>query len=278
MLIFLIAVLSLVYLLVYKPASRRAAGLNEPLATAWTALARDPYGALGEDASGRIDLGTLRMRLSQAERLSAGFVALSNQLQRRIEPSPEVKARMLSPFQLVAYQNERQLKLEQLQAHARTFQVGLAQTTVSNWFPEHSAELRNPALLWGQLWMTDALARLAVACRVSEIRQISPGAVVSRVFTNDPPVSIEEVPIAAEMIGSASSIAHFLRSLPLKDEEIAAAGLPSGGTNKPVLFIEKVLVRKHSPEQADQVNLELKVRGVLLRQLPASAPFSVPSS
>ena len=55
--------------------------------------------------------------------------------------------------------------------------------------------------------------------------------------------------------------------------EIKAASLPASVTNKPALFIDRIVLRKQSPEKLDEVRLTLRaVGGLTTRQISARPP------
>ena len=64
----------------------------------------------------------------------------------------------------------------------------------------------------------------------------------------------------------ASSAARLFQCLPLRAEEIRAAGLLEAAAEKPVLFIDRLVIQKQSPEKPDDVRVWLRVVGLVLRQ------------
>lgn len=75
--------------------------------------------------------------------------------------------------------------------------------------------------------------------------------------------SLVELPLQIELSGPTASVTRFLQTLPLRADEIKAAGLPESTTNKPALFIDRLVLRKQSPEKPDEVHLSLRAVGFL---------------
>jgi len=57
----------------------------------------------------------------------------------------------------------------------------------------------------------------------------------------------------------------LIQSLPLRADEIRAAGLPEAASDKPVLFIDRLIIAKQSPEKPDEVRVSLRTVGYVLR-------------
>jgi hypothetical protein len=70
---------------------------------------------------------------------------------------------------------------------------------------------------------------------------------------------LDEIPVQIELTGSTASVVRFLQGLPLRAEEINAAGLPEASTNKPAMFIDKLVLRRQSPDKPDEVRLALRI-------------------
>ena len=54
-----------------------------------------------------------------------------------------------------------------------------------------------------------------------------------------------------------------------------AAGLPEAPLDKPVLFIDRLVVRKQSPDKPDEVRVSLRAVGFVLRE-GQMAPLNLP--
>src|SRR5437016_1082047 len=75
-----------------------------------------------------------------------------------------------------------------------------------------------------------------------------------------------EIPLQIEMTGSAASLLKLLQSLPLRADEMRAAGLSEGLTNKAPLFIERLMMKKQGPDKPDEVRVSLRAVGFVLRE------------
>ena len=64
----------------------------------------------------------------------------------------------------------------------------------------------------------------------------------------------------------APAVAALLRSLPLRAEEMKAAGLPEALPQKPAMFIDRMTLKKQSPEKPDEVHASLRIVGFVLRE------------
>ena len=172
---------------------------------------------------------------------------------------------MNAPFQLVEYQNERSKQLDELSSLAKQQQVTVEPAVFAG-FPEHTADVRQPALLWAALSAIDGLLRTAFQCKITAIHSLE----VPLALTNAPPTNgldrLAEIPLQIEFTASATNAIRFLQCLPLRAEEIRAAGLPEAPTNKPVLFVDRLVVRKQSPDKPDEVRLSLRAIGFALRE------------
>ncbi len=125
--------LGLYYLLAYLPMSHRAASLDQPLLDLWKELAQ---------ASTQV---TVRSNEPHMPRLDDALQSLQDSrgllehsrraLADRIRPAPELEQRIKSTFQLIEFQNERQLATEQLWRLARQRKVQL-DPKLAGGFPE----------------------------------------------------------------------------------------------------------------------------------------------
>lgn len=177
----------------------------------------------------------------------------------RIALPTNVIERLASVWQLHDYQNEVQIAADQVSAAARAAQVTFA-PGVTNGLPQYAAEMGNPRLLWPRLFLSTQVLLTAVQCQVSEVRALrqlpspenpDPGQAAAYV----------ELPVHLEVTGPVDSLVRFLACLPLRGEAFGAVGLPAVLTNKPSLFVNRILARKTAPDAPEFVNLELGISG-----------------
>ena len=120
----------------------------------------------------------------------------------RLQLGPAVRAKMHADFQLVEYENERSKQLDELSNLAKQQQVTVEPAVFAG-FPEHTADVKQPALLWAALSLTDGLLRTAFQCKVTAIHSLE----VPLVLTNAPPTNglerLAEIPLQVEFTASA---------------------------------------------------------------------------
>ena len=251
------------YLLIFLPLGRRAESLDAPLQKAWERLSI----SLDLNPTNTTAIDFLHIT-NQIKETRQALVILENAKQQataRLQLAPPLRAKMSAPFQLVEYSSERSKQLEELSSLAKQQQVTVEPAVFAG-FPEHTADVRQPALLWAALSAIDGLLRTAFQCKITAIHSLE----VPLALTNAPPTNgldrLAEIPLQIEFTASATNAIRFLQCLPLRAEEIRAAGLPEAPTNKPVLFVDRLVVRRQSPDKPDEVRLSLRAIGFALRE------------
>jgi hypothetical protein len=251
------------YFFVLLPLSHRSEKLNEPLQKAWQRLAI----SLDQTNTAAIDFLHITNQLAETRQ---ALLLLENAKQKataRLQLSAAVRAKMHNEFALVEYANERSHQLEELAALAKQEQVAVDPAVFAN-YPEHTADIlgQQRNLLWAALAFTDTALRTAVRCKVTAILALE----TPPVLTNAPSAStaerLTEIPLLLEFTSSAANAEKLLQCLPLRADEIRAAGLPEATADKPVLFINRLVVQKQSPEKLDEVHVWLCVVGYVLRE------------
>ncbi len=254
-------ILAVCYLFVLLPLARRADSLEEPLQKAKLKLLT----SLDQTNATTIDFLHITNQLSETRQALLVLENAKAQAKARLQLGAAVRARMQADFQLVDYENERSRQMEDLGNLAKQQQV-VVEPAVFAGFPEHTADVKQPTLLWAALSLTEGLVRIALQCKVATIHSLD----VPPVLTNAPPTNatdqLAEIPLQVEFTSSAASAAQFLQSLPLRADEIRAAGLPQAPADKPVLFVDRLIVRKQSPDKPDDVHVWLRVVGFVLRE------------
>ncbi len=254
--IFVTLGLALYYLLVVRPLSQKVEALDRPLDTVWQELVD-----FSVENSGVRELDLNQIRKSQAD-LRASLVTTEQTGQTmaaRVELEPEIRAKMKEPFLLIDFQNERQKRLEELNALARTNGVTLGAAPLS-WFPEYKPEIENPGKLWAQLSIVHHILVTAINSKVGSIKSV--GLLPMRSHpTTGTEVFWDEFPVQIEVEGPMNAVSDLLFALPLRAGEMKAAGLPESSPGKPTLFLDRLLLRKQTPEKLDQVNLQIVVSG-----------------
>jgi hypothetical protein len=245
--------------LVYQPLARQAAELDEPLTALWNELADVSLAApvpMGNQLP-RIDAV-----LQEVHDSLDSLAETREALYARIDPGPILTDRIQAPFQLIEFQNERQLVTEQLLRLAQQKKVTLSPALTAG-FPEYMADRPQPSLLWAQLTLLRHSLTSAINSGVTAVQSVrSPE---MRFFRGADSVRdfLAEIPLEVELVGSAPAVARFLESLPLRTSELEAKGMPEAGPDKPAYFVHRIFLRKESREKLDEVRLQVTVHGLV---------------
>ena len=249
------------YFFVMLPLAHRAQNLDEPLQRAWQKLST----SLDHTNTTAVDFLNRTNQLSETRQALLILENAKQQATARLQLGVAVRARMHDDFQLVDYETERSRQLDELSSLAKQQQTAVDPTVFAG-FPEHTAEVKQPTLLWAALSLTDGLLRTALQCKVTAIHSLE----VAQVLTNAPPTNgterLAEIPLQVEFTASAANAAKLIQCLPLRADEIRAAGLPDVPADKPALFVDRLIVQKQSPDKADEVHVWLRALGFVLRE------------
>ena len=114
--------------------------------------------------------------------------------------------------------------------------------------------------------LVESLLATALQCKVTVIHSLE----VPLVLTNEPPAGaltpITQVPLQVDLTGSAASVLKLLQNLPLRADEMRAAGLAEARPDKAPLFIERILIKKQTADKTDEVRISLRAVGFVLRE------------
>ncbi len=249
------------FLVFYLPLSRRAASLDDPLQKAWRKLAA----SLDQTNSTTLDFMRLTNQLNDTRQALGLLENTRKEAALRLDLSADLKTKMNAPFQLVDYQNERSKQIDDLDKKAKEQNISIDAAVFAG-FPEHTVDTADPALLWPALSLTDQLLMSALRCKVSAIHSLE----VPLLITNTPAPDFsgrwDYIPLQLEFTASAQNAAQFIQSLPLRAEELHAAGLPEAPADKVPLFISRLIMKKQSPDKLDEVRVWLEAVGFVLRE------------
>jgi hypothetical protein len=249
------------YLLVFVPLAYRAHSLDERLGKGWEKLAA----SLDQTNALALDFQRITNRLNEVRQELASLDAAKKQAVQRLDVPAELRAKLSSPFQLVDYQIERSKLIDELDRKARQDKVAVDPVVYAG-FPEHTADMADPALLWGALAMTDDLMETALRCKVSAIHWLEAALVLTNSASFDAQGRWSEIPLHLEFTASGENALRLVQSLPLRKEECAAAGLPAPVKAKAPLFIDRLIIRKETPEKLDEVRVWVRVIGFVFRE------------
>ena len=79
-------------------------------------------------------------------------------------------------------------------------------------------------------------------------------------------VDLVEMPVQVEFTAPVASVTKLLHSLPLRADELRAAGLPEAPADKLPLFVDRLVIKKQAPDKPDEVRVWLRVVGFVLRE------------
>jgi hypothetical protein len=248
------------YLLVFVPLANRARSVDAPLQKAWQKLAT----SLDQTNATTLDFGQITNQLNETRQELALVEDARKKAAAHLESAAELRAKLSAPFQLVDYQNERSRQIDGLDRQAKKEKISVDPVVFAG-FPEHTADMMDPSLLWAALALTDELLETAVKCKVAAIHSLE----VAINTTNPAPSEVTgrwaEIPLQLEFTASADNAIKVIQSLPLRAEEIKAAGLPATSPQKTPLFIDRLIIRKESPDKVDEARVYIRAIGFVLR-------------
>ena len=254
-------VLAAYCLFVLLPLARRTGSLDEPLQKAWQKLSL----SLDQTNTAAIDFLHITNQLSETRQAWLILENAKKQATARLQLGAAVRARMQAEFALVEYENERSKLVEELSKLAKQEQVAVEPAAFAN-FPEHTADVKQPNLLWAALSLTDGLLRTAIRSKVSVIHSLD----LPPVLTNAPPTNslerLAEISLQLEFTSNAGGVGRLLQALPLRADEIRTAGLPEAPADKQALYLDRLVVQKQSGEKTDEVHVWLRAVGFVLRE------------
>jgi hypothetical protein len=250
------------YFFFLMPLARQAKSLDEPLQKARLKL----LASLDQTNALAIDFQRITNQLSETQQALQILEKAKDRAKARLQLGAAVRTKMFSDFELVDYDTERSKQLEELGNLAKQQQTVVDPSVFTN-FPVHTVDVKQPALLWAALSLTEHLIRTAIQCKVTGIQSLE----VLPVLTNAPPTSstsepLAQMPLQVEFTASAATAARLLQCLPLRAEEVRAAGLPEAAADKPALFVDRLIVQKQSPDKPDEVHVWLRAVGFVLRE------------
>jgi len=248
------------YIMVFLPLKRHAEKLDSPVEKARAKLA-----ASLDQTNTPLDFLSISNQLDETKHARAVFEDARQKAVARIELAPAIRARINAPFQLVDFENERSKEMDDLKRVAAKQQITIEPQVFAG-FPEHTADVKRPELLWAALSSVDGLLRTAVQAKVTAIHALE-----TITLTTNTPVSnnadrLAEIPVQIELTASGETMTKLLAALPLRGDELRASGFPDAPVEKPPLFIDRVIIRKQSPEKTDEIRVFLRLVAFVTRE------------
>jgi hypothetical protein len=247
------------YIFVFMPLSRKAHNLDAPLEKEWRTLSA----SLEQTNSVTIDFLHITNQLAETRQ---ALTILENARQKaapRLDPGPVVRAKMNAPFELVDYENERSKEVDELVRLAKQKEITV-ESAVYFGLPGHTAEIRQPRLLWPALAMADGFLRTAMQCKVAAIHSLDIPFGLTNLTANGAE-RLAQIVLQVEFTGPVTSVGKVLQSLPLRGEELRGAGLVDAPPDKPALFIDRLVIKKQAPEKPEEVRVWMRLVGFVLR-------------
>jgi hypothetical protein len=247
------------YLIVFARLQRQAEALDAPVEKARARLA-----ASLEQTNAPIDFLSISNQLAETKHARTIFEDARQKAGARIELAPAVRARLNAPFQLVDYENERSKEIDDLRQLANKEKITVDPAVFAG-FPEHTVDVKRPELLWASLSAVDGLLRTAIQTKVVAIHALETTALTTNSFSTANGDRLAELPVQVEVTGPADTIWKLLSSLPLRGDELRSASFTDPPVEKPPLFIDRLILRKQSPEKPDEVRVLLRVVAFVMR-------------
>jgi len=245
------------YFLVFVPLQRHARRLDKPLQRSGQRLAA----SMEHTNTEALDFLYITNQLRETKQALTFLKEARQKALARIETAPALRAKMNATFRLVEFEFERRQGMEELMRLARANQVTLDPGVLAG-LPEYTADVTQPAVLWAALSMAEDVLRSAIQYKISTIHSLS----VPLALNSPAPDRLVEIPVELEFSGPAPSANLLLHSLPLRAEELRAAGWTNAPSQKPALFIDRVLLKKQPAEKLDDVRVTLRVAGFVYRE------------
>ncbi len=249
------------YFLIFHPLAQRAVQADQPLRAAWDKLSAARIRGGGQ----HLDLIEMDRQIRQAKTAVTALDRSQERIRASVASDATVRLKNHEQFQLVDFQIEKLLRIEELGRAANQNTVTIAPSVFAN-FPEYRADRGLPELLWGQLIFVDQLLSTAIRCKVSAVQSLDLPSYTAHVRSTNEPAFLYEIPMKVEFVGSMESISKLLASLPLRAQETTAANLPQAPADKPALFVHRFILTKNSTENPDEARLDLRACGFVYRE------------
>jgi hypothetical protein len=250
------------YVSVFLPLSKKAAEMDPPLKKSWQKLAE----TVGRTNAMSLDFRQITSQLLETRQALALLSAAEGKIVARLQPGPALREKMHSLFRLVDYQNELSQHEDYLMQQALLRKVQIAPGVIEG-FPQHRMDITEPSLLWAALRAAEDTMDAAMACGATAVHYFdAPVTLTNSPSPDPPPDKWLECPVTIEFSISAAGAGRFLQSLALRPEELKPTGLPEFSPEKSVLFIDRLLIRRQTPEVTDEVRVWIKVVGFVMRE------------
>ncbi len=258
------------YVLVFLPLAHHTRGLDAPLQQQWNGLAL----SLGLTNTDTLDFQRITNQLSQTRQALARLQEARKKAAARFDLGSALRAKMNPPFQLYEFEYERGKRRDELAGLAKARQVAL-DAPVLDGLPEYTLDVRQPALLWPALAMVNGFLNLAVESKVSAIHCLESSLAFTNAWTpssaspssssGSAAARVAPIPFQVELTGPVAGVLRLLQGLPLREEELRAVGFTNAPAGKLPLLLDRLIIRKQSPDKPDEVRVALRLVGFVFQ-------------
>lgn len=238
---------------VYRPLSRHAQQLDQPLDDL-----SQRYGLLElVEGPGRgMSLEDIHQNLTRIQQDEMDARVYRDRLLEQVTLPDLTMAQSRVPFQLIEFQNHRQLSIEKLQGLAKQSKVKVTPETYQN-LPDFELDEDRPGFLWVRLTLAVQVLERVMEAGVQEIHQLQvlPEEVRANPFAEG--ISLDEVPIQVECSGDMQTISAWLAALPVSREGTETA------ERRPALFLDRIMLIKENPKALAQVRARVTLKALV---------------
>jgi hypothetical protein len=249
------------YLLVFLPLVHRADAIEDRLMQDWKKLTT----ALDQTNAVALDFRRINNQIQETRQALAELKDARKQASAHFDLSPGLRAKMKPPFQLVEFENERGKEMDELSSLAKQQQVALEPAVLAG-FPEYTIDVQQPALLWPALSLVDGLLVTAIQCKVTAIHALESPLVFTNAPLPDAALRPAQIPLQFEFTGPVAGVLRLVQSLPLRGEELRAAGFTNAPPGKLPLLLDRLIIKKQSPDKPDEVRVGLRLIGFVFQE------------
>lgn len=251
----------------YRTVNQWSRDLNKPATEAWkrlvTAAQDNPHIRSLNEAALRTSVTQLRQDADLLQQ--AGEAAWP-----RIALDPETQTRLSEEFQLLEFDRARWQAAAELRRQAATRKIVMAEAALRG-LPEYDSEMVQPALHWARLAFAQQLLTATLAAKPRAISNLTMMPIKTHLRSEGKDVLLFEFPMRLEVYGPPESQLRLLSSLPLRGEELTAAGLGEIPGKTQVLFANHLILKNVAGPPAES-SLELVASGFCEPVKPKGAP------
>ncbi|MCX8107350.1 MAG: hypothetical protein N3G20_00950 [Verrucomicrobiae bacterium] len=251
------ALLGTYYKLVFQPLVRQTAVLDKELVLLWDRLVSS--NELVRACAG-LSIENHHERVAELKASLVDLQTVQKLISTHIDIPHTTRSRMEEPWQLIDFQIERLQQAGALLRVAKERGVSVEPAALAG-LPEYTVDLPEPRLLWPRLDMAVQLVNSAIQCKVGSVKSLNQLPPVTHPGLNRDAPPLEEISMRIELVGVTDSITRFLKTIPTRGETLAQMGFTGPVTNKPVFFVDRLIVRKYAPDRPGEVQVEARVTG-----------------